>query len=196
MESSEKWFETYTDLLKQIEVTDSNGVPLSVSEGFSRLIDRTNETQRLGKRIFFIGNGASASMASHIAADLCKNGRLKTEVFTDLALMTALVNDLGVERMFDVPLRQQATKGDALVAISSSGKSPNILRGARTAKSLGVHVITLTGMGPDNPVRSIGDLNFYLPAPTYGLAESAHAAILHYWVDWALEELGSYETVD
>ena len=70
-----------------------------------------------------------------------------------------------------------------LVAISSSGESENVINAANTAFALGGRVITLTGMAPQNTLSTIGTLNFYVPAQTYGLAETCHAAILHHWMD-------------
>lgn len=73
--------------------------------------------------------------------------------------------------------------GDILVAISSSGKSINILNAVQTTKKLGGRVITLSAMSADNPLRKAGELNFYIPAQSYGMAETCHAALLHYWID-------------
>jgi len=133
--------------------------------------------------VYLIGNGASASMASHSAADLAKNARLHTEVFSDLSLITAISNDLGYEHVFEEPLRRRARKGDMLIAISSSGKSPNVLKAVRFAGRLGLDVVTLSAMSPSNPLRRLGTLNVYVRAGTYGDAETCHAAILHHWMD-------------
>ena len=135
------------------------------------------------KTVFLIGNGASASMASHIAADLAKNAHVHTQVFTDLSLITSIANDISYDEVYAEPLRRRMTQGDMLVAISSSGQSPNILRAASRATSLGGFLVTLSAMSPENALRSLGMMNFYVPAKTYGMAETCHAAILHYWVD-------------
>jgi D-sedoheptulose 7-phosphate isomerase len=133
--------------------------------------------------MYFIGNGASASMASHYSADMAKNGHLHTQVFSDLSLITAISNDIGYEDVFSIPLERRAIKGDMLVAISSSGSSPNILKAVETALRIDLTVITLSAMAPDNPLRQMGSLNFYIPAGTYGHAETGHAAILHHIMD-------------
>jgi D-sedoheptulose 7-phosphate isomerase len=104
-------------------------------------------------------------------------------VFSDLSLITALANDMGYIHVFAEPLRQHAEKGDMLVAISSSGKSPNILAAVEVAREKGLVIVTLSGMGPDNPLRRAGDLNFHVAAGTYGYVETSHAAILHHWMD-------------
>lgn len=155
---------------------------------FKQWFDWTNSIRRRKKTIYMIGNGASASMASHISADLAKNAHVHTEVFTDMSLLTAVGNDLGYEEVFAEPLRRRMNDGDMLIAISSSGRSPNIIRAVKTAISIGGYVITLSGMKPDNTLRNLGILNFYVPAATYGLAETCHAAILHHWVDMMTEK--------
>ncbi len=176
-----------TDLLiktlEGLEVTGKSGSGMPVDEAFATLKTITETIKRASKTIFFIGNGASASMASHISADLEKNFHVHTEVFTDLALITAIANDMGYEEVFAEPIRRKVSYGDVLVAISSSGRSPNILKAIGEAAQRGIDVITVSAMNRDNPLRRSGDVNFYVPATTYGVAETCHAAILHYWVD-------------
>jgi D-sedoheptulose 7-phosphate isomerase len=150
---------------------------------FSQWAEFTANLKRDRGTVYIIGNGASASMASHISADLAKNAGVHTEVFSDLSLITAIGNDIGFEQVFAEPLRRRMNPGDMLVAISSSGGSPNIIRACRTAAHCGGVVVTLSAMKPDNAARKSGMLNFWVPAGSYGLAESCHAAILHHWVD-------------
>ncbi len=136
-----------------------------------------------GGTIYFIGNGASATMASHFSADMAKNAHIHTQVFFDLAMMTAIANDLSYEQVFSEPLSRRTKPHDMLVAISSSGSSPNVVRGILAAQEKRCTVVTLTAMAPDNKGRTLGDFNCYVPAASYGLAETCHAAILHYWMD-------------
>jgi D-sedoheptulose 7-phosphate isomerase len=180
------WHNNISELkacLDSLSVWDAAGKALEPDTAFSRLQEATLQVWKADNILFFIGNGASASMASHISADLAKNAHLNTRVFTDLSLITALANDLCYEEVFAEPLRKQLRKGDMLVAISSSGQSPNILRATQEARDRGGVVITMSAMKPDNPLRTMGSFNFYVPADTYGLAETSHAAILHFWVD-------------
>ncbi|MDR0881453.1 MAG: SIS domain-containing protein [Candidatus Adiutrix sp.] len=135
------------------------------------------------RAIYLIGNGASASMASHFAADVTKNCGIRAVVFTDAALITALGNDHGFENAFALALNRYALPGDLLVAVSSSGNSPNIVRGCQEAAKMKVKTVTVSGKKPDNAIRSIGDINFYVPADSYSLSESAHSMILHHWID-------------
>lgn len=176
------------DLMTRLEVTDRRRRPLAADAAFGRLRKRTEAVRRRRNTIYCVGNGASASIASHFAADMAKNGRLHTEVFSDLALITAISNDMGYVEVFSEPLSRRAVAGDVLVAISSSGRSPNILRAAECARAFGLTIVTLSAMAPDNPLRRLGDLNFYFPADDYGAAESLHSGLLHYWIDMFLEE--------
>ena len=176
--------------LDGLAVRGAMGEAMDPDQGFAHLQAATLKLRREGRVVYLIGNGASASMASHIAADLGKNAQLDTRVFTDLSLITALANDLCYEEVFAEPLRRCLKQGDMLVAISSSGRSPNIMRAAQEARNQGGLVVTLSAMQPDNPLRSAGDYNFYVPADTYGLAETSHAAILHYWVDLMVASTG------
>lgn len=170
-------------LLSNLSFRGSKGDEYNAEAGFQYWKELTIEIKKGKHSIYLIGNGASASMASHFAADLAKNAYLHTEVFSDLSLITAISNDMGYEWVFAEPLRRRAGKGDMLVAISSSGSSKNILRAADIVKDIGGAVITLSAMSPDNPLRSKGILNAYVPAETYGCAETCHAAILHHWMD-------------
>ena len=177
---------TIQNCLKLLSARDRAEKDVDTDSAFMLWKEFTLQVRESGKTVYLIGNGASASMASHFAADLAKNGRVRTEVFTDLSLMTAVANDINYESVFSEPLRWRMAKSDMLAAISSSGNSPNVLAGCKTALSLGGYVITLSAMKPDNRLRSLGNLNFYVPAETYGAAETCHAAILHYWTDQML----------
>jgi D-sedoheptulose 7-phosphate isomerase len=170
-------------LLLGLSLRNANGRELAIDTGFDRWRDAVIAVRRNGGTVFLVGNGASASMASHIAADLAKNARVHTQCFTDLSLLTAISNDMGYERVFAQPLRSHARAGDILVAISSSGRSPNVLAVADVAQEMALAVITLSAMSPDNPLRSKGCLNAYVAATTYGSAETCHAAILHHMMD-------------
>lgn len=157
--------------------------PMGVEDGFLLWRDLTVSLREQSGTIYLVGNGASASMASHMAADLAKNARVHTEVFSDLSLITAISNDMGFDKVFAEPLSRRARPGDMLVAVSSSGASPNVLAAAEVARARDLDIVTLTAMSADNPLRKAGTLNVYVPARTYGYAESCHAAILHHWMD-------------
>jgi D-sedoheptulose 7-phosphate isomerase len=169
--------------LHQLAVTARDGAVLSIRDGFARWLAITRDSHIVGGHLYFIGNGASAMMASHFAADACKNARLSAMAFNDAALLTATANDVSFEEVFALPLRRTAQAGDLLIAISSSGNSPNIVRAVETAREMSLTIVTLTGMAADNRVRALGDLNFHVPLIRYGWVECAHQLVLHYWLD-------------
>lgn len=170
-------------LLAGLVCTDRAGERRSPDAAFAEWKRRAEACRTARRAIYLIGNGASASMASHFAADLAKNAHLHTEVFSDLSLVTAIANDMGYEQVFSEPLSRRAVAGDMLVAISSSGRSPNVLKAVAVARMLQLTVVTLSGMAEQNPLRAAGDLNFYVPARSYGHAETCHFSILHHWMD-------------
>ncbi len=169
--------------LEKTKVTDRDNNAIDIETGFLHWIDITSEIQSKNQTLYFAGNGASAMMASHMAADASKNGNFCSQAFNDVALMTAVSNDISYEECFAVPLKRFARSGDGLVTISSSGNSPNIIRAIEIARELSIKVITLSGMSPENKSRKMGDINFYIPAPSYGIVEVSHQALLHCWLD-------------
>ncbi len=169
--------------LRRMSVRDSQTRELGPDAGMAAFVDLALSVRDQGGCIYFVGNGASASMACHFAVDILKNARLRTQVFTDPAMVTAMANDLGYDGVFAEPLGWLMKERDLLVAISSSGNSPNILRAAATARAVGGRLATLSAMDPDNALRPLGNLNIHIPAPTYGQAESGHTVILHRWTD-------------
>ncbi len=169
--------------MRLLSVHDDTGQEIDPDAAFGQWQKTTKQIRENQQTVYLIGNGASASMASHFAADLAKNAHVHTEVFSDLSLITAIANDLSYEEVFAEPLRRRMLAGEMLVAISSSGQSKNIIRAVNQAKSNGGLVITLSAMESKNMLRTQGVLNFYVPAMSYGMAETCHAAILHYWID-------------
>ena len=184
------YFGAVSQGLSAMVVTVHGGRELPVADGVRQWVSMTRATQQRDAHLYIIGNGGSAGMASHMAADAAKNGRLRAVAFNDPSLLTATGNDLAYDQVFSLPLERLARSGDLLIAISSSGNSPNIVRALEVARGLGVGSVTLTGMRPDNKARALGDLNFYVPLPRYGWAESAHQVVLHYWFDQYQDEHG------
>ena len=170
------------DTLVQLRATGHDGATVEMEDAFERWVALALNLDSNGS-IHLIGNGASASMASHFAADITKNCRIRANVFTDCALVTALANDHGYDNAYAVALSRYARQGDLLVAISSSGESPNILRACEQARQMNVGIVTLSGKAPGNSLRAVGCLNLYIPAESYSLAESGHAVFLHHWTD-------------
>lgn len=146
--------------------------------------------------IFIIGNGGSASIASEVANRFWKFCGLKANAFNDPAILTSTANDIGWERVFELPLKTFSQSGDILIAISSSGESQNIINAVAMAKSKGLTIITLSGFQPNNRLRQMGDINFYVPrvaespvpSSAYRHTERTHLFILDCILDTYLLE--------
>ena len=173
--------------LNHMIVTDRDAHELTQEHGLLEWCRMCHEAKFAGHTMYFVGNGASATMASHMAADFSKNCGCRAMAFNDIALMTAVSNDIHYEDCFAVPLARFATAGDIVITVSSSGNSPNVIKAIDCARSMKLRVVTVSGMNPENRSRKIGDLNFWIPAVTYGLLEASHQALLHCWLDTFLK---------
>lgn len=160
-------------------ITDKNGHTVNLENAFLGAI----KILKKADRAYIIGNGGSASIASHMAEDYTKNTDIKMSAFNDAALITCFANDYGFERIFSTAIDRYATKKDLIIAISSSGKSENILNGVVEARIKGCNIITFTGFKSDNKLRKLGDLNFYIPDNSYGNVEISHLSLLHAILD-------------
>lgn len=177
------YIDSLYESMQSIGITSKDGNVFELNEGLLKLCEYSKKIKNNKKIKYLCGNGASASVCNHMALDWSKNGGVKTFSFSDSVLFTAIVNDLGAENMFSSPLGFYANSGDLLITISSSGNSKNVIQAISKAREMDMHVITLSGLKPDNESRSLGDLNIYVPAKTYGMVESAHAIIMHAWLD-------------
>ena len=101
----------------------------------------------------------------------------------DGAVLTCLGNDFGFEHIFAKQLKFHAQQGDALIAISSSGRSPDILNAVRQADEIGMFVCTFSGFASDNPLRKMGSINWYVDSKEYGFVELAHQILIHCALD-------------
>lgn len=138
---------------------------------------------KTGKRIFFLGNGGSNAISSHMMEDYGKIGGFQTYSFSDAALITCYANDYGYENAMAEWLKLHFGEGDILVATSSSGESKNIVNAAKVATERKGKLITLTGFGAGNTLSKMGNVNFYLDIRNYGMVECFHQVILHVILD-------------
>ena len=135
--------------------------------------------------IYTIGNGASASIAQHWACDYtkgCKNGGLRPRVISlaaNIPLMTAIANDISYDDVYSFQLDALGQEGDVLVAISSSGNSPNVVKAIETAKSLKMKTIALTGFSPNNKCAQLANISLHVAIEEYEATEDVHQAIMH-----------------
>lgn len=186
-----EYFETLGALPARLEFTDRVGRPLAIEKVFDQVIGLARQAHDGGYKLMFIGNGGSSTIASHMAEDFSKAADIRAIAFNDPAFLTCLGNDLGFDQVFSKQIELFAKAGDVLVAISSSGNSQNILNGVLAAREKGCRVVTLSGFGPDNSLRGLGDYNIYVPNSEYGFVEITHSAICHAILDIAMGWRGS-----
>ena len=182
-ETLNQYFGTLAQALVGTEVTDRTSKSLSLDEGCEWVRKAAHQAHDAGNKIIFVGNGGSAGIASHLAIDFSKNGGLRALAFNDPSALTCLGNDLGYENVFAKQLEFHARPGDLLVAISSSGRSPNILGAVKVARERDCKVVTYSGFTAQNELRQTGDVNFYVRANEYGFVEVAHLALCHAVLD-------------
>lgn len=177
------YFNTLAALPRHTAVTDGDGALLGLAGGMARVHGLLDGLVARENRIFFIGNGGSAGIASHAAIDYSKNGGLPALALTDGAALTCLGNDYGYEQVFARQIGFHARRDDVLMAISSSGASPNILAAVAAARVRGCAVVTFSGFSPDNPLRRLGDVNFHVGNGEYGFVEIFHLTLIHAVLD-------------
>lgn len=170
--------------------TAKSGKCESYDEGIKLLVSTFTRHKREQAQLFFIGNGGSSAIASHMTADFMKNGGMNTYSLYDNAVTTCMGNDYGYEFIFSKPMEFLVRESDLVVAISSSGNSANIINAIKVAKGRGAAVITFTGFRADNTAKAMGDINIYVPCEKYGIVESVHNLILQQIVDLIMERDG------
>lgn len=179
---SQKYLQAMSTTLDQTEA--SIGLEQAdLQSALARTVDILKTVQVGNGTQFFLGNGASAAFAEHMALDWTKNGGVRSLNPSSSVLLTALANDISYSDSFAVFLDRYARSGDVVVTISSSGNSENVIRAIDVARKMNCQVITLSGLKPDNKSRKLGDVNYYVPARTYGIVECAHQVLLHMMID-------------
>ena len=151
------------------------------------------------KQVFTLGNGGSASTASHMAADIAKNTiaphmrRFRVLSLNDnTALLTALANDLGYENVFKEQLQNLIRPGDLLIAISGSGDSPNVVNALRYAREQCAEIVGLLGFD-GGEAASLADVAIVVPSKHYGIVEDVHLIINHIIVDYFQSKLAEVQ---
>ena len=145
-------------------------------------------TLRNGNKILICGNGGSAADAQHIAAELVGRYELQRRSWpaialtTDTSALTALSNDFGYAEVFARQVAGLASSGDALIAITTSGQSPNVLKAAEKARELRCQVIGMTGENAE-PLASLCDVCIAIPSKRTSRVQEAHITIGHLWCE-------------
>ena len=183
------------ELIHTLEQTRSytkNDAELGYEEGIHILVECFTRHKKAGTQIFFIGNGGSSAIASHMTADYMKNGGMKTYSLYDNAVTTCMGNDYGYDFVFSRPIEFLGQEDDLLVAVSSSGNSKNIVNAIKAASDKNMEIVTFTGFRKDNKARQLGTINVYVPSEKYGIVESIHNLMLQQVVDMIMERDGGW----
>jgi D-sedoheptulose 7-phosphate isomerase len=159
-----------------------------------RLADRL----RAGGRLLAAGNGGSAAEAQHLTSELVGRFLAERRPFSAISLcaesssVTAIVNDYGIEEMFARQVEGHGRPGDVLVLLSTSGRSPNVLRAAERGRDLGLTVWGLTGRAP-NPLAARCDESVCVDAPSTAAVQAVHLVAIHAVCAAVDERLGATE---
>ena len=175
-------FEEAAQVLERVRHDES--LIQSIAQSGQRLI----ETLANGGKIISCGNGGSMSDAMHFAEELsgrCREDRpgLAAISCSDPSHITCVGNDYGFDQIFSRFIQALGKQGDALVAISTSGNSPNVLNAARAARALGMTVIGLTGRG-GGELTALCDVQVSIPWEGYAdRVQEMHIKVIHAWID-------------
>lgn len=165
------FFKDYFELINQALQSELN-------ESFEKAAALIVETHKKGGKIIVAGNGGSAAMASHVMVDFTKAAKIRAVAFNDADLITCFANDYGYENWVVEGLKAYADPNDAVILISSSGTSKNIVNAAQYTKKTGISLITFSGFASDNPLCSLGNVNFWVDSKGYNIIEMTH----HVWL--------------
>ena len=173
-------------------------VPSGRFESAARILDRA---YKRGATVFSCGNGGSASIANHFQCDHVKGVRNGTGLLTrvqslstNVEILSAIANDNGYENVFDYQLQSHARPGDVLVAVSSSGRSPNIVRALEWCRENDVETVALTGF-TGGPARELATVSIHVDSGNYGVIEDAHQACMHLLAQYVRQAMMSDDDV-
>jgi D-sedoheptulose 7-phosphate isomerase len=154
-------------------------------EVIARVIDTLHEARLNNQQIFILGNGGSASTATHFVCDLGKNTRVngapnfRVMGLTDnMALFSALANDEGYDQVFSQQLASHIRPGDVVIGISTSGNSQNVINAIQLANRVPAKTIGFTGFN-SGQLGSMVDINLHVPSQLIEHVEDLHLVLEH-----------------
>jgi len=156
----------------------------AMADDVARAAQCMSEALRDGGKLMFCGNGGSAADSQHLASEF--TGRFVDDrrplaalaLSTDSSALTCIANDYAFDQVFERQVRGLGRRGDVLIAISTSGKSANVLRAVHAARELGVGVVGLLGRD-GGPLRPLCDVALVVPSDTTARIQEAHIFIGH-----------------
>tara|TARA_Y100000588_G_C14056518_1_gene839549 strand:+ start:34 stop:582 length:549 start_codon:yes stop_codon:yes gene_type:complete len=170
------FFQNYhQEISKLLTEVDTNLINESVKL-IKKRIDSNN-------KIYIVGNGGSASIASHVSVDFTKVARVKSQTFNNANIITCFANDYGHDNWVKEAIKAYCYKNDLIIIISSSGKSTNMINAAIYCKENQNDLITLSGFEKNNQLSKLGKINFHVESKNYNHIEMTHHIILLTIVD-------------
>jgi len=170
----EEYLKSYDNLISQPEL---------INQLFT-LGEKLKSLKKNGGRLLLMGNGASASIASHAALDFTKQARLEALCFHDSSLITAYANDYSYEEAFKEILISFSRDTDYVFFISVSGESENLVRAAQHAKKMGLYTVSFTGRNPSNRLKTITEQTFWVDSHAYNIVENCHCIWITTLIDY------------
>jgi D-sedoheptulose 7-phosphate isomerase len=183
MNMIKEYLRHFEQKLSNTLISNENGETLDHTIAYNSLVSKLAELHQSTHIIYLIGNGGSSAIVSHSAVDFINTCQIKAYPLTEHSQLTCMANDYGYENVFRNQIDMMMGPEDVLIAVSSSGSSPNIVRAAEIAREKKAFLITLTGFSPDNRLRKMGNFNFWLDTMDYGQVEIGHALLLHILTD-------------
>ena len=174
---------------------DYNNFYLNYSNSISNLLKEVNidliektvdlilKTNSSNNSTYIVGNGGSASIASHVSVDLAKVSNIKSATFNNANLITCFANDYGYEHWVKEAIKAYCANNDLVILISSSGKSNNIINAAKYCTETSMNLITFSGFDNNNELNQLGKINFHVNSKDYNHIEMVHNIILLSIVD-------------
>jgi phosphoheptose isomerase len=176
--SAASYFEAYA---ASSALAGSSIEPAAFDKAAGILVD----AYQIGATVFACGNGGSAAIANHLQCDHLKGVRTATDLVprvvslsTSIELITAIANDVDYAEIFTYQLQSQSAPGDVLVAVSSSGRSSNIVGALQWAREHDLRTIALTGFTGGDALR-LADVSIHVSGANYGVIEDLHQAVMH-----------------
>lgn len=157
---------------------------VSLDDFFTQLVNFLKKTEKNKGKIYFFGNGASASFSNHMALDWSKNGGILSFSLSDSSMLTALANDYNFEDSFLEYLKiNNPSINDLVITTSSSGNSPNIISVLNYCSKNNLTTLGLSGLKEDNKTVKLSSYSLYVPMKTYGMVECIHQIFHHLLLD-------------
>lgn len=176
------FFRDSLDKYPKLIIDDEGNIVSSLKQLANEVIGARNRNGT----VWLFGNGASASIASHVALDLTKQSGVKSRTLSDHAMITAFANDFGYENWIAKSLEYYASKNDLVILISVSGESPSVCRAVDFAQSADIRTIGLSGRSPNNYLNTKCDLVMHVPSHSYNIVENVHSIWLTSIVDYLI----------